>query len=217
VKQRLIRLIVALFATIGLTVGLAACETSSTDNNSPDQKAQVDKNASKKRAYIPTRDVELNNYNRAQQLYDQPDTIQWCTFTFSTPSSPIITVPIAGKLTSSSTTFFNPNATVKTDVGGDGFGAVPVGIGAARSVDGLYHPNPAPYRFGFTPGGQYADFTQLPTFCTTALSSFQRQSTQVDVSIDPQAQKLTDQAEAALRNNDPKAAQAALQPLASGK
>jgi hypothetical protein len=51
-------------------------------------------------------------------------------------------------------------------------------------VDGLFHPNPPGYRYGFTPGGQYVDFFNMATFCTTALTEFQRQETRVAVDYD---------------------------------
>jgi len=172
----------------GVIVTLAAGCGSHHDGS---QYGKVERHAKQQRAYIPHNDVELHNYNRAQQLYDSPSTIIWCTTTWGNASSPMVTVPVAGKLTSSSTTFFSPEYWT-----GDGDGNV---VLPSRSVDGLYHPNPPGYRYGFTPGGQYVDFFNMPTLCTTAMTKFQRQSTKVTISVDAQAAKAQQAAEAALK------------------
>jgi hypothetical protein len=83
----------------------------------------------------------------------------------------------------------------------------------AKSSDGMYHGHPPAYRYGFTPGGQYVDFTDLETFCTTALTKFQREKTIVSVSNDTAAQNATSKAEAALKNGDKSGAQKALEGL----
>lgn len=46
--------------------------------------------------------TEYKNYIAAQKIYDDPSTIIWCTTTWGNASAPLVTVPIAGKLTSSS-------------------------------------------------------------------------------------------------------------------
>ncbi len=118
--------------------------------DSPSPKKQVEQRAAGYRPYLPKNGVELANYNRAQQLYDSPDTIIWCSTTWGNPAAPIVTVPIAGKLTSSSTTFFQPEEAARADYAGDGHGPEPTGgVVSSRSVDGLYHPNPPKYRYGF--------------------------------------------------------------------
>jgi hypothetical protein len=183
------------------TALLAACG----DNKPAGAYKQIEKRANGRSPYIPKNDVEFKNYNRAQQLYDSPTTIIWCSTTWGNPSSPIVTVPIAGKLTSSSTTFFAPEY---RESGSDVRRAV-----AARSVDGLYHPNPPQYRYGFTPGGQYVDFFNMPTVCTTALTKFQRQQTKLTVEVDAQGVAATKRAEAALRRGDAAAAQRDLEGL----
>lgn len=168
--------------------------------------SQVSKRANGRQPYIPHNDVEFGNYNRAQQLYDSPSTIIWCSTTWGNPSAPIVTVPIAGKLTSSTTTFFRPEEYFDR-------GNYAWQQGTARSVDGLFHPNPPQYRYGFTPGGQYVDFSNMPAFCTTALTKFQRQQTKLTTQIDSQGLDATKRAEAALRRGDAKGAQRALEGL----
>ncbi len=122
--------------------------------------------------YVPPVSMDYNNFNRAQQLYAQPDTIIWCTTTWGNPSAPLVTVPIAGKLTSSSVSYLPQDY---LDYSGGGNSAV---SRQAFSSDGMYHGSPAPYRYGFTPGGMYVDLFNMPTFCTTALTEFQRQHRQ---------------------------------------
>lgn len=109
--------------------------------------------------YIPENDVELRNYTKAQELYDNPAAIQWCTLFPPSNSAPLVTFPVAGKLTTSSTSYFEAGS---------------------QSVDGLFHGDSF-YRFGFTPGDQYADVSNsMPMYCTTALTDFQRQNTFVE-------------------------------------
>jgi hypothetical protein len=81
----------------------------------------------------------------------------------------------------------------------------------------MYHGSPPPYRYGFTPGGQYMDFFNMPTLCTTALTSFQRQTTKVAITVDAQAKAADQAAEAALARGDRAGAQRALDALDSGK
>lgn len=188
-----------------LPLAVAACgKADHTQHVS--QAQQVEKHAASQRAYLPHNDVELRNYNAAQKLYDSPNTIIWCSTTWGNASAPLVTVPVTGKLTSSTTSFFP--STHWVDRGDYQWNEV-----QSPSVDGMYHPNPPQYRYGFTPGGQYVDFFNMPTFCTTALTKFQRQSTRVTISVDAQARAAQRDAERALRNGDPKAAQRALAAL----
>lgn len=191
-----------------LILGLAfasGCGSSSAN----DQAQQAANKAGEAfKPYIPgTPNTEQTNYNRSQQLYNDPSTIIWCTAFPSSPTAPIVTVPIAGKLTSSTTSAF---AGEHRQAGGDGAVAVP-----SRSIDGLYHPNPPPYRYGFTPGGQYVDFFNLQTLCTTQPLKFQRQN----LAITPDA-ALTNadaQAQDALKAGNAQKAQQILQQAAGGQ
>ncbi|HTU15662.1 MAG TPA: hypothetical protein VMF31_10715 [Solirubrobacterales bacterium] len=178
-----------------------------SEESSPQSKAksEVSTKAKDRTPYIPQNDVEFDNYNAAQKLYDSPDTIIWCSVMPQASSAPILTVPITGKLTSSSTTYFNPE-----EESGPRESRITL---PARSVDGLYHPNPPQYRYGFTPGGQYVDFFNMPTFCTTKPLDFQKDS--VAVSVDGNLTAATTKAEAALKSGDQAAAQAILEAAAN--
>lgn len=182
-------LAVAGFAAIA-AITLSACE-----DMPPSESRQVEHKAQDFEAYLPTNNVELDNYNRAQELYDDPAAIQWCTAFPSSNSAPIITLPIAGKLTTSATSYFNPQERVS---GSNGAVSLPT-----RSVDGLYHGDSF-YRYGFTPGGQYVDFSNsLELLCTTALTEFQRENTFVEgVDTSGDIEKLQQQAEEALKDGD---------------
>lgn len=191
---------IAAVALVSVTaLSMASCE----DTVQKERLKEVTSNSVNRDAYIPKNDVEFNNYNKAQELFDNPATIIWCSAFPSTPSAPIITVPIAGKLTSSSSSYFSPE---RLDVNS---GAVL----QEKSVDGMYHGSPPPYRFGFTPGGQYVSFEGgMDVVCTTSLTQFQKDKTYIqieeDVAHDQQAA-----AEEALSNGDHKAAQDALKNL----
>ncbi|GAA1412075.1 hypothetical protein AUR04nite_00060 [Glutamicibacter uratoxydans] len=187
---------IALASVAGLTaLSLAACGPAQEPTG---QYKQVEQKAASKTAYIPKNDTELDNYNKAQELYDDPAAIQFCTAFPSSNSAPIVTTPIAGKLTTSSTTFFNPQEPFGGEFQGQGMVTLP-----KRSVDGLYHGDSF-YRYGFTPGGQYVDFSNsLELMCTTALTEFQRQKTFVEgVDTDKDVSKLQAEAEQALKDGD---------------
>lgn len=161
------KIIAGIAGTILMIGGVAAC--SEADDS---QEGAADKKAEQTEAYIPTNDVELKNFNKAQELYDNPAAIQWCSAFPSSNSAPIITIPIAGKLTTSSSSFFDPTTINKYN----GTQAVT----PARSVDSMYHGDSF-YRYGFTPGGQYVDFSNsMELLCTTSLTEFQRQNTYVE-------------------------------------
>jgi len=126
--------------------------------------------------YVPVNAVEFSNYNTRQKISDDPTTILWCTTSFGNPSSPLITVPIAGKLTSGSKRPF------ASDPGPDGM------YGASD-----------PYRYGFTPGGVYVEFSgSMPTYCTTEPSVYQRQSTTITLGTDSKLLSAQNQARSAL-------------------
>lgn len=197
-KKRLLLAVTSLMLVAGVVAGCGEGEDSAQDK----ARSEISRKAEGRSPYLPRNDVEFKNYNRAQQLYDSPATIVWCSVMPQASTAPIVTVPIAGKLTSSSTTYFRP----EEEVGVGGEGANP--LGTARSVDGLYHPNPPKYRYGFTPGGQYVDFFELPVLCTTQPLEFQRQS--VEVAVDSQLDAATKQAEKALEAGKTGEAQAIL-------
>lgn len=196
--------ILAASAAAALVLTLSACE----DNPTAESEAlkAVNADAANRKVYTPTNDVEFDNYNRAQQLYDSPEAIIWCTTTWGNASAPLVTVPVAGKLTSSSVSYF-PNTTARGNANG-------VWLEENRSVDGMYHGTPPGYRYGFTPGGQYLDFFNMPTFCTTSLTEFQRQETMVSVA-NAEIDTLQADAEKALAAGNQDEAQRLLEKVAS--
>lgn len=171
-------------------LGLTACNSNETTNKSAHKTeyAQAEANRGVFKPFIPKHAVEFNNYNKSQELYDNPSTIIWCSTTWGNASAPIVTVPVTGKLTSSTVSFF-PN---KVEKSFEDYGSY---FPELTSVDGMYHGTPPPYRYGFTPGGQYVDFFNMPTLCTTSLNSFQRSATKVTVSIDKAVQQAQRKAE----------------------
>lgn len=193
----------AVIAGVAIAVFFGACSSSSGNNDqSRKQQDQISRNAKQHSTYVPKNYVERNNYEKAQKLYDDPTTIIWCTAFPNSPTAPIVTVPVAGKLTSSSTTFFAPE---HSETNGDtGMAVLP-----SRSVDGLYHPNPPQYRYGFTPGGQYVDFFNLGTICTTAPMKFQTRS--IKFAIDPSLASADSRATSALKRGDKAGAQKILE------
>lgn len=190
-------------AVIALTLSLAACTEEETISS--EAYTDISNKAAGRSPYIPTNDVEYENYNKAQQLYDSPESIIWCTTSWGNPSAPLVTTPIVGKLTSSSTSYF-PNSNQKFSSGGSFTWSE-----EARSVDGMFHGNPPGYRYGFTPGGQYVDFYGMEVFCTTALTEFQRQPTTVSVETDTATNDLQRQAEDLLKAGDTEGAAAILE------
>lgn len=191
------KVLAAAALAIAGTILLTASSCSEADNRDA-QYSALDKKSDARAAPDVTGDTEYNNYMKAQKLYDDKASIIWCTATWSNSTAPIFTVPIAGKLTSSSVSYY-PNQQVDYDSNGNV-------LIERKSVDGMYHGTPPPYRYGFTPGGQYVDFTGMETFCTTQLTSFQKQSIQV-ASVDTAADAVTQKAETLLKAGDAAGAQ----------
>jgi hypothetical protein len=183
-----------------LTAVISACGLAAS-NKVEDQYNSIADWAHGHSTYVPKNRVELNNYEKAQKLYDDPSTIIWCTVFPSNNSLNAITIPIAGKLTSSTTSWFPPD---REDSDSNGKILKP-----NRSVDGLYHPNPPKYRYGFTPGGQYVDIFNAETVCTTVPYKFKRQ--QILVNVNPTLNDADNRATKALKSGNPKEAQRILQ------
>jgi hypothetical protein len=187
------RIVLTLFAAVFIVVGVTAC--SETEHVSKQKKTTgqvANERETFPESYVPHNHVEFNNFNEAQKIYDTPSTIQWCTTAWANPSAPLVTVPVAGKLTSSSVSYLPQDHIVESDNGG---------ITAVESFsnDGMYHGHPPAYRYGFTPGHQYVDFFGMEVFCTTAMTEFQRKQTKIALTINPAAEEATKQAEAALK------------------
>ncbi len=169
--------LLAFFLLLGmLPIAIASCVG---DSRTPqrDAMATAEAAAAKNAIYTVKNDIELTNYNRRQEISDDPTTIIWTTSSFPNPSSPIFTVPVAGKLTSSNK---RPYPTTKV------------------SSEYSYNPElPGPdrmygssgeYRYGFGPAGksEYYEWYNMPTFGTTVPKVWQRQSTTMVIETDQQ-------------------------------
>lgn len=160
----------AIVAMIGL-VGLSACDD-------PQYKAQQEatRRAAERAAYVPKDSLDFLNYDRRQRVSDNPSTIVWCTMFPPTPGVRPITMPIVGKLTSGGKRPF------ANDPG----------------PDGMYGSS-GEYRYGFTPDGNMADIYNMASLCTTEPTVWQRQATDIVVSIDQGLAAAGDRAEAQLK------------------
>lgn len=195
-------LVLALVALI-----MTGCSDGSSNSEKTAQAAVATSTATRGPIYVPHNNVEFNNFNDQQKLADDPSTILWCSVLQQSSTAPVITIPIAGKLTSSTTSVLNPESV--HNGAGNTEDVLP-----ATSVDGLYHVGAPPYRFGFTPGHQYVEFFNLPTLCTTQPLEVQRQS--VSVKVDSSLNDATRRASEALARGDDQQAQQILETAASG-
>lgn len=142
--------VVAAVAVVVAALVFAAC--GSTSRGSQQQPTYQSKNF-----------IERQKFNRRLQISDDPSTVLFCT-AFPFDAKPF-TVPIAGKLVSGTKRPDPP-----TNEGDNGQ------VGTEREdAQGMYGPS-VPYRFGFTPGGVYEDFTDLPTECSTQAKSYKETS-----------------------------------------
>lgn len=183
---------IALIALLAL--GLSACGGTSERDRAKDEVAA---NTRKVVPYVPKNQIEASNYNKKEELFDNPNTIIWCSAFPPGSNYPVITIPVAGKLTSSSVSILPSNHGTND------------GVVESADVDGLYHGSPPPYRYGFTPGGQYVSFEGgLATLCTTQPLEIQRES--VSVKVAGSLDKASKEAEAALEAGDKQKAQALL-------
>ena len=145
--------------------------------------------------YQTRNNIDFRNYNLRQRISDDPSTIWWCTYfppgvsqvtNGSTPGG-AITVPIAGKLTSS-----NKRPYRSTDDNG-------------LEVPGPDHMfgSSAEYNYGFDPTLSVGyQFIQLPGFCTTAPTVWQTQATTIVVKTQATLTDLSKQASEAIKNGD---------------
>ena len=149
--------------------------------------------ANNRQNYAPANDVEGNNYNARQRLADQPATLIWCTAFPTSPNAKAFTVPIVGKLTSGNK---RPYSTSRTIIDGDttGMEYEPEKAGP----DGMFG-NSGEYRYGFDPAGNYHDFYNLETYCTTVPNIIQKEQTTIIVRSDTDLTSLDRQIEAALK------------------
>lgn len=144
--------------------------------------------------------IEFSNYNRRQELVNDPNTILWCTFSIDNPSSPLVTIPVQGKLTSSKKRPFG-QYTVNQDE-----------LATAPGSDGMFGSS-GKYRYGFGPGGiaEYYELDGLASFCTTQPTVWHRQETKIVLEVDQVLNKATVAAEKALREGNGAAARTLLE------
>ena len=143
--------------------------------------------------------IEARNYKWRQNVAENPNTILWCTFSFVNPSSPLITIPIQGKLTSS--------------------GKLPFLTDALQpGPDGMYGRS-AEYRYGFGVAGknEYYELTGVASLCTTVPKVWQREKTIIGADVDLVLQKASSLAEKLLREGKPQEANELLQKTLSSK
>lgn len=176
---------------------LAACGYS-TNTTAQDQ---AQKKADNAQIYVPKNDIELKNYNQRMKIADDPTTILWCTSSFNTPASPLFTIPIIGKLTSGSK---RPYSTSITKTGDYTYSPELPG------PDGMFGTS-GEYRYGFSPTGVYSDFYNIPTYCTTEPTIWQRQSTSLVLESDPTLLAAQQQAQALIKAGDSAGAQKVLE------
>jgi hypothetical protein len=138
--------------------------------------------------YVPKNDVEGHNYNARQAIADNPATLIWCTAFPTSPNAKAFTVPIVGKLTSGGKRPY-PTSIVR-----DGYPYNPELAGP----DGMYGVS-GEYRYGFDPAGNYHDFYNLETYCTSVPNVVQREQTTIIVKTSSNLELVDSQVEAALK------------------
>lgn len=157
-----------------VAVALSGC-------NDAQYKSQMEavRRAENRESYIPETSLDFLNYDRRQRISDDPSTIVWCTMFPPSPGVRPITMPIVGKLTSGGKRPF------ASDPG----------------PDGMYGSS-GEYRYGFTPDGNMADFFGMATLCTTEPTVWQRNSTDIVLTIDPRLSAAGDSAKRHLSESD---------------
>lgn len=191
------RLVLLLAFAVGFTG--AGCSGGDKPKAQPNAQEQAEKRVKERENYVPQNDVEGRNYNARQRIADNPATILWCTEYPSNPNAKPFTVPIVGKLTSGNKRPY-PTAVVEY---GDYGSYVPEKPGP----DGFYGTS-GEYRFGFDPAGNYHDFYNLETHCTTVPDIIQKNTTEIAITVKGNLVDQDKRAEAAMvvcqqRNTDP--------------
>ena len=184
-------------------LGLLALACS--DSTQSSQQEQVAGKVAGRTGYVPKNNVEFNNYDQRQRIADDPTTILWCTSAFPVTGSPLFTVAVKGKLTSGNKRPW-PDSQVKYQ---DSYSPELPG------PDGMYGGS-GDYRYGFTPGGQYVDFYNMQTYCTTEPSVWQRQKTTVVTQTDSGLFAAQQKAQELLKQGKTAEAQAVLAAAAGG-
>lgn len=188
-KSRLAQIGIGITALV-VGASLSAC-SGQQDNTPPAQKA-AEQTANQRNNYIPKNDVEGHNYNARQALADNPSQIIWCSVYPTNPNVKAFTIPIVGKLTSGNKrpystsqvqNYYQSSNTYSPELPGS---------------DGFYGTS-GEYRYGFDPSGNYHDFYNLETYCTSVPDVIQRQTTQIAITSTGDIGLLSTQAEAAIK------------------
>ena len=182
--------IFALALLVGLSASIVACGAEKSDSQKEAERLVKSRDD---QVYVMQNDVEFQNYNRRMQLADDPTTILWCTSAFSTPGSPLFTVPVIGKLTSGNKRPY-PTEIVDAGDGESYFSELP-------GPDGMFGTS-GDYRYGFTPTDAYADWYNIETFCTTEPTVWQKESTVIVMESDPGLLEAQERAREALVRGD---------------
>lgn len=191
-NQRLLIALGTLVLIALLTMGASSCSGST----SAQDQAQKRSNALQRQVYQSTHDLEFQNYNLRQKIADDPSTILWCTFFPPTVGQEPITVPIAGKLTSSNKRPYS--GTYEADNGAPG---------TERPGPDHMFGSSSEYRYGFDPTRTiYYDFTSLPSLCTTQPLIYQRNKTYIAIDTAPTLNSIDKAAQNALKAGDAKKA-----------
>lgn len=195
--------IVSSLMVVGV-VFIAACNGPVTTPPAKQAQNEAINRSQQRNLYIPTKDIEFNNYNERQKLADDPTAILWCTTAFPFPGTPLFTVPIVGKLTSGNKrpyptsqvhVYYASNGTYNPELPGS---------------DGMYGSS-GEYRYGFTPAKVYVEFYNMPTYCTTEPSIWQKEKTELVLQSDPSLLDAQKRAQQALVSNNPAEAQRILE------
>lgn len=203
-EPRMRKYFAALIAMVAFATLATGCVDEVATDNSVAGQAQQEARKNQDKLHKQVNNVEFSNYNDRLKLADDPATILWCTFFPPTVGQEPITVPIAGKLTSSAKRPYR--STQYVDAGNYSWYA------EERAGPDAMFGSSSEYRYGFDPTRAiYTDFTDLASICTTAPTVYQRNKTHVMIETDPTLNSLTKAAEAALKAGDAKAALKILQ------
>lgn len=170
--RRTITVALGAIATALIGVGVLGGCTSDGDKSKPsgEQIAAERQNVQLKN------DVEGKNYNGRLVLADNPATLIWCTIYPTSPNAKAFTVPIVGKLTSGNKRPYSTSRLrIDTDTPGQEYSPEVAG------PDGMYGTS-GEYRYGFDPAGNYHDFYNLETYCTSVPTVIQKETTQIAIS-----------------------------------
>lgn len=197
---------------IGLSVltlgGVAAgCGTGGASSPSAADQSQAASDKLQSQIYQSKHNIEFRNYNLRQKISDDPSVILWCTF-FPPGVSQVsnggvggaITVPIAGKLTSSNKRPYQGSQYNYADNNAVGVS------GEAPGPDHMFGSS-AEYTYGFDPTlSTYYQFSNLASFCTTEPTVWQVKATEIVVNTQSTLANLSQAASAAIKAGDPKKA-----------